>query len=78
MNSPGVMAFGSAVGMVVSWVSHVLPAGSVIIRCVESWACRQLGTPDGAIGAGWTTAGDKPPRYIFPSPHPSGFRRKPE
>ncbi len=39
MNSPGVMAFGSGVGMVVSWVRHVLPAGGVIIRCVESWAC---------------------------------------
>ena len=54
--------------MVVSWVSHVLPAGGVIIRCVESCACRQLGTPDGAIGAGWTTAGDKSPRYNPVSP----------
>ena len=43
MNSPGVMAFGSGVGMAVSWVFLVLPAGGVIIRCVESCACRQLG-----------------------------------
>ena len=41
MKSPGVMAFGSSVGMVVSWVSFVSPAGGVIIRCVESCACRE-------------------------------------
>ncbi len=29
MNSPGVMALGSGVGMVVSWVFLVLPAGGV-------------------------------------------------
>ena len=37
----GCDGFGSGVGMVVSWVRHVLPAGGVIIRCVESWARRE-------------------------------------
>ena len=74
MKSPGVMAFGSGVGMVVSWVFLVLPAGGVIIRCVESWACRQSGTPGGEIRAYRLLAavpklGTRPsPREVFDSP----------
>ena len=46
MNSPGVMAFGSGVGMVVSWVSSCF-AGGVIIRGGGECAGRQIGD------AGW-------------------------
>ena len=99
MKSPGVMAFGSSVGMVVSWVFLVF-AGR---RC-DYTLCRVVGfrarrheIVGGLSSCGahagvvaWyselarrilprpTPAGDKPPRYIFPLPHPSGLRLSPE
>ena len=56
MNSPGVMAFVSGVGIVLSLVSVVLPAGGVIIRGGGECAGRRFGTPDGETRAYWLLA----------------------